>query len=174
MGAPIVFRWTGDAMEPLSRFHNLVNEEFVVGELYRMEAIEERSQASHNHFFALLHDQWLTLPDHIALEFRTPEHLRKHALIMTGYRNERKFAAATPLEARRIAAFIKPRDEYAIVSVNENVVVEWTAQSQSRKAMGGPTFQKSKSDVLDYIDDMLGVSAPTSVPIEALMPGVGG
>lgn len=145
-------------MQPLPRFHNVVNQEFTVGEVYRMEVIAERSINSHRHYFAALHEIWLNLPDDEAVKFATAEHLRKHCLIMTGYRDERKFAASSPAEARKIAAFIKPRDEYAIVSVAGNVVIEWTAKSQSMKAMGGPTFQKSKSDVLDFASAMIGVS----------------
>ena len=155
---PMLFTWDGETMRPISRFHNIANAEFTVGELYRMEAIEERSQRSHSHFFACVHECWLNLPDHLAIEFLTSEALRKRALIMTGFRDERKFVASSPLEARKIAAFILPRDEYAIVSVNANVVVEWTAKSQSKKAMGGPTFQNSKTKVLDYLADMIGVT----------------
>lgn len=159
MTAPIIFQWNGEAMQPLARFHNVANSEFVVGELYRMEVVAERSINSHRHYFAALHDLWLNLPDSEAVKFATSEHLRKHCLIMTGYRDERKLATSSPAEARKIAAFIRPRDEYAIISVAENVVIEWTAKSQSTKAMGGPTFQKSKSDVLDYAAAMVGVRA---------------
>ena len=56
---------------------------------------------------------------------------------------------------RKIAAFLRPADEYAIISVHGIVVVEWKAKSQSKKAMGGPTFQKSKQDVMDFVSDML-------------------
>jgi hypothetical protein len=160
MSAPIVtWTWNGEVLVPLPRFHNLVNEQFVVGQMYRCEVIEEASLRSRRHYFACLHDAWLNLPDDLAMQFASDEHLRKHALCMTGYRNERKFVAATPQEARRIATFIKPRGEYAIISVAENVVVEWTAKSQSVKEMGAPTFQKSKTDVLDFVAHMIGLSA---------------
>lgn len=145
-------------MEPMPRFAKTCDAEFVVGEVYRMEAVEERSMRSHNHFFAVLHEAWLNLPDELATKFATPTALRKHALILSGYRIERKFAASSKEEARKMAAWIRPPDDYAIISVHDNVVVEWTAKSQSRKAMGGPTFQKSKTDVLDFIADMLGTT----------------
>ena len=80
-------------MEPLGRHHERCNELFVVGEIYRMNAVEERSLASHNHFFAALHDAWLNLPD--------------------------------------------------------------------EKAMGGPTFQKSKDDVLDFVAGLIDVPRET-------------
>jgi hypothetical protein len=160
MTAPILFRWNGDAMEPLPRFHNVCNAEFTVGEIYRMVVEAERSQISHNHYFATLADKWLSLPENLAFQFATPEHLRKHALILTGYRDEKSFVCSSKAEALRLAAFLKPIDEYAIISVAECAVIMWTAKSQSRKAMGGKLFQKSKSDVLDFVDAMLGLSSP--------------
>lgn len=157
----LVCQWDGDSFVPLPRLLAHCTEEYVVGQFYRLDIVTERSQRSHSHYFAALHDAWLNLPDEKALDFPTDQHLRKHALILTGYRNERKLVASSPEEARKIAAFIKPRDEYAIVSVAGNIVIEWTAQSQSRKAMGGPTFQKSKDDVLEFVADLIGVSADT-------------
>ena len=91
------------------------------------------------------------------MQFATDEHLRKHALIMSGYRDERSFACASNAEALRLARFLRPRDEYAIVSVHEATLVEWTAKSQSKRAMGGPLFQKSKQDCLDYLATIIGV-----------------
>lgn len=155
--APILWSWTGEEMRPLPRFHNRVNAEFVVGEIYPLVVHEERSLASHRHFFAALHDIWLNLPDALAAQFATSEHLRKHCLIMTGFRNERKLVCSSVAEARKIAAWMRPRDEYAIVATAENVVVEWTAQSQSTKAMGKARFQESKTKVLDFASDLIGV-----------------
>jgi hypothetical protein len=159
--APVVFQWTGEAMVPLARFHNVANAQFTVGEYYRMEALEERSLVSHRHFFACVHDAWLNLPDKIAVDFPTDDALRKHALILTGFREERKFVASSPIEARKIAAFIKPRDEYAIISVNGNIVIEWTAKSQSMKAMGKQAFADSKDKVLGFVADLIGVAPET-------------
>lgn len=159
MSAPIVFQWDGEAMKPLPRFHNVCNAEFTIGELYRMEAIEERSVVSHRHYFAALHDLWLNVPERISMQFPSDEHLRKHCLVMTGFRDERSFVAASKAEALRLAAFIRPVDEYAIVSVHEATVLVWTAQSQSMKAMGKARFQQSKQAVLDYAADMVGVTA---------------
>jgi hypothetical protein len=156
MTAPILFRWSGETMEPLPRFHNICNAEFTVGEVYRMQVEEERSQVSHNHYFAELHEKWLSLPENTVLQFASDEHLRKHALIMTGYRDERSFVCASKAEALRLAAFLKPVDEYAVISVAECAVIMWTAKSQSRKAMGGKVFQKSKQDVFDFVDALLG------------------
>lgn len=157
MSAPFLYRWDGEAMVPLPRFHNAVNDQFTVGETYRLAEEAERSQRSHAHYFACIHDAWQNLPEAIAVQFATAEHLRKHALIMCGFRDERSLVCSTKAEAQRFAAFLRPRDEYAIVSVHEATVIEWTAKSQSRKAMGNRVFQDSKTKVLDFLDDLLGI-----------------
>lgn len=159
MTTPIVAQWDGEHLVPLRRFHNQVNAELIVGEHYRVEFVEERSQRSHRHYFAALHEAWMNLPDAIATEYATVEHLRKRALIATGHYDERRFIASSPVEARKLAAFLRPADGFAVISVAGSAVVERKAKSQSRKAMGGPTFQKSKVDVLEWCDALIGVEA---------------
>jgi len=61
-------------------------------------------------------------------------------------------------EARRLAAFIKPMDDYALVSVKDNVVVVFTAKGQSLRAMDRAEFQQSKDAVLQILGDMLSVT----------------
>lgn len=153
---PVVFQWTGDTMAPLGRFHNLVNDQYVIGEQYRLAEVDDRSMKSHNHYFACVKEAWLNLPEIIALQHPTPEHLRKFVLIQCGYADERSIVCASKAEARRLAAFIKPMDEYAVVIFRECVVKVFTAQSQSVKAMGNKVFQKSKTEVLDYLDSIVG------------------
>lgn len=120
---------------------------------------EARSLVSHNHFFSTLNDIWLSLPERYGDRIPTAEHMRKWALIRTGYRDERTIACASEAEARRVAAFVKPMDEFAIVVVNEATVTVCTAKSQSTKAMDKVEFQKSKEAVLDYCHGLLSPDA---------------
>ena len=145
-------------MQPTARMHNRCNAEFVVGQLYRLDEIHDRSANSHRHFFAELHEAWKNLPEREAERFQTSEHLRKYALIRCGYADHRQIVCASKAEAQRVAAFIKPMDEYAVVTVSEAVVTVYTAQSQSMKAMGRKAFQESKTAVLDYVAALIGVS----------------
>jgi hypothetical protein len=151
----MIFEWDGEAMVPLRRFHNVANSEFTVGEKYRMEAQEQRSLISHNHYFATLQGIWESLPERYGDAIPSVEHMRKWALIRTGYRDERSIVCASKAEAKRVAAFVKPMDDFAIVVVNEATVAVYTAKSQSHKAMGGKEFQKSKEAVLEYCQSML-------------------
>ena len=153
--APMLFEWNGEAMVPVRRFHNIANATFTVGEVYRMEAQEQRSLISHNHYFATLQQIWESLPERYVDHIPSVEHMRKWALIRTGFRDERSIVCASKAEAERVAAFVKPMDDFAIVIAHEASVLVYTAKSQSMKAMGAKEFQRSKEAVLDYCQGMI-------------------
>ena len=153
---PVVFEWDGEAMRPLN--HHVADRQYIVGEHYRLETREDRSHASHAHFFAALNDAHANLPDDLAGRWPTADHLRRYALIRTGYRDERTIVASSKAEARRLAAFIRPMDEYAAVSVHDAAVIVWTAKSQSVRAMGKADFQASKDAVLGFVAELIGVT----------------
>lgn len=92
------------------------------------------------------------------------EHLRKYALIRTGHRDERTIVCASKAEARRVAAFVKPLDEFALVLVNEASVSVYTAKSQSLRAMGKTAFQQSKDDVLGFLAQITNPALPAPSP----------
>lgn len=152
-------RWDGEAMVPLPGFARRADAQFVIGQTYRLEPVEDRSAASHRHYFAAINEAWANLPDHMAERFPSPESLRKFALIKAGYADSRQIVAASKAEAQRLAAFIRPMDEYAVVTVDQAVVTIFTARSQSVRAMGKAEFQDSKQKVLDVIADMIGVTS---------------
>lgn len=158
---PIIFDWTGEAMVPLHRFRQLCDKQFVVGEQYRMEAIEERSMVSHRHYFAAIHDAWMNLPENIAQEYPTEEHLRKKALVDCNYYDEEIIDCETHKAAMTVAPFIRRRDDFAMIFVRDQFIIIRTAKSQT---MTGPDkmdkkiFQKSKTDVLDSIASLIEIS----------------
>ncbi len=169
MSAPILLRYEGEGdFRVMSNFWAArADKEFVVGETYKMVEHHDRSINSHRHFFAVIAEAWSNLPDHLLETYPTSEHLRKKALVWKGYRDERTIVAGSPAEAQRLAAFVKPMDDFAVVTVKDAVVRVWTAKSQSTKAMGAKDFQQSKSDVLDFIDDLLGVERGSTAKSEA-------
>lgn len=154
---PLLYFWEGDCFRPVPRHAKECDRRFTVGERYFLDEIQERSVASHRQFFAAIREGWMSLPDGIAERFPTPEALRKYALIRRGFRDERSIAAASRAEALRIAAFIRPMDEFAVVTVAGTVVTVFTAKSQSYRQMGKVEFQRSKQEVLEFIDDLLSV-----------------
>lgn len=156
--APIQFYWDGEAMVPRERFRKLCDREFVVGDTYPMAVAEPRSANSHRHYFAAVAEGWRNLPEEAAEEFPTAEHLRKYAMIRTGFCDRRSIVCASKAEALRVAAFIKPMDQFAVVQVREAEVTVYTAQSQSIRAMGRKVFQQSKDSVLDFIASLVKVT----------------
>lgn len=155
MSRPVAFEWDGEAMKPLHP--KLADKEYVVGERYMLAPFEQRSQVSHNHEFAWLHEAWLNLPERHAEQFPSAEHLRKYALIKAGYSDSASHVCNSKAEALRLRAFLEPIDAFSIVTVNGTVVNRFTARSQSRRAMGAKEFQESKTRIMDVIAQMIGV-----------------
>jgi len=156
---PLAFDWTGENMSP--KLPKLADKFFVVGEVYRLAPHEDRSAVSHRHYFASINEAHNNLPEDIAERLPTPEHLRKFALIRAGYRDERTIVCPTKGEAMRVAAFVRPIDDFAVVECEDLVVTIYTAKSQSMRAMGKKTFQESKEAVLRIISEMIGIDAAT-------------
>jgi hypothetical protein len=155
---PVYFNWDGESMTPATPYMaRLADKHYVVGETYSLIPFAARSAKSHNHFFASVADAWSNLPDDRLEEYPSAEHLRKKALIRKGYCDERSIVCASKAEAQRVAAFIKPLDDYAIVIAKDCVVTVYTAKSQSAKAMGAQEFGESKKAVFEYLDALLGV-----------------
>lgn len=155
---PIPFMWDGEAMRPLPRFVQRADDAFGIGAVYVLSEVLERSSVSHRHFFAMVREAWRNLPEDRAAQFPNEEALRKHALISVGYCDVQTFVCKFKTEAQRLAATLaQAAGEYAIIAVNDKVVTRYTAKSQDTRAMQGPEFQASKSAVLDYLADMIGV-----------------
>lgn len=158
MSAPILCRWDGEAFKPAGPYWaKQADRDYCVGETYRLVTHEERSAASHNHYFAAINDAWQSMPDAMLADYPTAEHLRKKLLISCGYADERDFVCGSKAEAQRMREFIRPMDDYAVIIVRDDVVRVYTAKSQSKRAMGAKAFQESKTAVLDAIYALLGV-----------------
>ena len=158
---PVLFQWSGEAMIPEARFMPLCDRQFVVGENYPLLPVEERSMASHNQFFAAVHDGWMNLPENISVRWPSAEHLRKWCLIETNFFNESDFDFETEEQALRFAVFYRKVDDYARIYPHGKKIIIRVAKSQSKAAMGKETFQASKTAVLDLIESMVGVKSGT-------------
>jgi hypothetical protein len=146
-------------MWPRPAFVREANEQYVVGETYRMVELEDRSQASHDHQFAAIAEAWKNLPERIAAEFPTAQHLRKRALIETGQFKETRLDVGSKEAAVQVATTLRAKDEFAWIVVRGGVVVMREAQSQSKRAMGAEAFQESKQKVLDWVAALAGVTS---------------
>lgn len=166
MPAPLQYRYVGEGeFRAVSDYwKRRADKDFVVGEVYQLVEHHERSQSTHNHEFAAIADMWASLPERFKHEpwAQTPEHLRKYALIMTRFCDTQTFTCGSRAEAERWARNLRPLDEYSVVAVEGATVYRFTAQSQSRRAMGAKRFQESKTAILEYIEDLLGVDKGAS------------
>jgi hypothetical protein len=151
-------RWINGTFKPLGRVDLPCDE----GEAVYLTVERERSGPSHRHEFAWLRDAWESLPESLAGEpyAASPEHLRKYALIQRGYCTVREIVVADTDDAARVRAFMRPLvDDYAVIAAAGPVVRVYTAESQSRKAMGRDRFHASKTAIMDWVAELLGVTA---------------
>lgn len=158
MTSPVALTWDGEAFWPANRFWSRkCDERFVVGQAYAMDEVHQRSHATHAHYFASLHDIWQSLPEHLSEQFPTENHMRKYALIRTGYHTMTQHPCKSAAEAERLAAAIRPYDTYQLVTVKDSVVTVYHAMSQDMRSMDKKTFAESKQAVLDWCSDLIGV-----------------
>jgi hypothetical protein len=148
---PIICIWDGQHMIPLPRFERLCASQFVVNEEYPLMLVENRSLASHNHYFASLTEAFDNLAEEYAQEFDSVEHLRAWCLCMEGFCTQTRYELNTAADARVLRDVLKVQDKATIVKINGSVAIVYTPESQ---AMYGPNrmhkdrFQASKDAVL--------------------------
>lgn len=134
------------------------------GEIVLVSLERGRSPSSHRHQFAWLKDAWGNLPESVQMMpwAETPETLRKHALIATGFHQTYTLDCGKEATARRVKAALVAAEAgkhgYAIGRVVGPVVTVWTPESQSVRAMGSKRFQESKAAILDWIAEKIGTT----------------
>jgi len=143
-------RWDGESMVPENPKE--ADEAFVVGQTYTAKEAGQRSGRSHRHYFALVHEAWTNLPEHLERWFPNEEALRKFGLIKAGYCDTKTVTLGAPGKALKFSL-----DDYSIVEMGDDVMTVHTAHSQSEKAMGKERFQRSKDDVLGVLSKLIGV-----------------
>ena len=151
------FVWTGKAMVP-ARLRNTTK--FVEGRTYWLDEVSDRSWISHRHEFAWIKSAWDSLPEALMETFPSPEHLRKAALIATGWRRETIIDAGNAKAALRVAAYARGEDEFAHVVARGSTVVVQKARSQRMHGldrMDKTEFQASKDAILGWISSLIGV-----------------
>lgn len=139
------------------------------GELVTVLIERGRSMNSHRHQFAFVREAWGNLPEGLIMMpwAETPETLRKHALIATGYSNSYTLDCGANATAQRVKAALVGAEAgkhgYALGQVRGPVVTVWTPESQSVRTMGGKRFQESKTAILDWMAAQIGVPAASLI-----------
>ena len=168
MSFPLTYRGEG-MFEASSPYHRKrVDGLYGKGEMIEVEVVEDRSPASHKHFFARVAELWQNLPEWLSNDFNNPTHLRKFALIRTGYCTKRIFPCRSTKDAVDIADWVSDIDPYVICEIVRAqhgpgaVLTVWRAESQNMK-MKRHRFQQSKDDVLSFIECLISTPAPKEV-----------
>lgn len=167
---PVLFRWKAvdicvdggevrrvKVMIPHPRFVALCNRQYEDEEDYALEPVVGRSMRSHRHYFACIHEAFNNLPEQWAKLFPSEEHLRRYALCKTGYANEANYVLDTAKDAGIFARALRGSDEFAVIKITGSAVTVWTAKSQNTRAMKKEEFQASKTAVLDFLAEIIGV-----------------
>ena len=157
--APLPFCWTGSAFEPVGRHaRGECERAFGAGQIVRLVEHEDRSEVSHRHQFAWLKAAWESLPSDLMAQYPSPEHLRKIALVRTGWCTVQDYVCGSRAEAQRWVSFLQREvDPYTIVEASESVVRVYRARSQARGAMNAKDFRAAKDAVLLWVSNLLGV-----------------
>lgn len=160
-------RWV---MVPEQRYTGVAERQYSPDDIYSLVPLEARSVATHNHYFAALHNGFQNLPEDLAANFPNEEYLRAWLLIQTGWCEDDLWHLPTEKEARAKAEKTRSREPFARMKVFESTDDDgkpcWSllirrAMSQSAKSMGKDEFQKSKKDVLEYLDVLIGTKPGT-------------
>lgn len=156
----IVARLDADGLKFRETDHAKLKERYAVGSTIILSCSEPRSMKEHRFFFAALGEAFTSLPE--ALQdmpyARNFDCFRKHGLIAKGHHECSTLDCGTVAAAERMAAFIPTvATDYLIVRQRGPVVIVNKALSQSVRAMGAETFRKSKTDVLEWAEEILGL-----------------
>ena len=151
-------RWSDETFQVSPHVAGRLGKMLEHGETVQLDLVDARTLIDHNHYFACIKVAFDNLPEDIGADFKTPEHLRKWALIKAGYCTTVNTVCKSHAEAMRLALFARMIDEYAISTVERRVVTTYRATSQSYDTMSRKAFHKSKDAVLDVLSKLLGTS----------------
>ena len=159
----IACRASNGALIPTDRFTARADELFVDGAVYWVNVEAERTEKSHRHEFAWLKEAWKQIPERLAAEYPTTEHLRKRALIEGGFYDEQVIDAGSEAAALRVMQAVRsfPGECFSMVFIRGRYVFVRRAKSQSKAAMGAADFQRSKTAILEIVSDLIGVTPQT-------------
>lgn len=154
---PIPVRWDGEAFVPMPGYARLADRHFVIGQRYVLVEHEDRSRASHNHFFAVVASTFENLSDDQRERWPTEDTLRKYALCKAGCCDVATRVCATKAEADRLADFLTGQGYGDLVVASGCVVTVLTAWSMKQRAMNKARFQECKDKALVVLADLIGV-----------------
>lgn len=152
----VVCRWDGGIFRPLPQFQRQADKQYVEGENYWIETVDDRSMELHRRYFACLKTAYDNLPEKYAKRWRTVEALRHWALIQSGWCTTRTMLCKTRDEIhRRVNDELRYNRDAEVVIDGLTITIR-SAVSQARVAMGKRKFEQSQQDVLAVVSRVIG------------------
>ena len=136
---------------------DMLDKKLVVGECYRLDIYNERSEAFHGKYFATISEAWTHLPMPWDQMLPTPEHLRKYALIKAGWCDSIIMPMKSKTDAIASVHAMKLLDAYCIATATGNVLTIWKARSQRKAFQSAKEFYETAVRVFDVIGGIIGV-----------------
>lgn len=160
---PARMKWQNGILMPVGRTaYATLSDAMEDGKIYDIEIVQERSQKSHGHFFASLSEAFSNLPELHRLDIPSIEHLRKRALIHTGWAHTFKIPCASGRAMNDLWKLMRETDEYVVClpDPKTHVLTVYKARSMSKKEMRPKEFQQCKDDVLKWAWGLVGMEPP--------------
>lgn len=160
--APFPLLWRDGAFWPATPYQaTRCAEHFEIGGKYALIEYQPRNMPRHAALFAQLDEVWEQLPEGMADDFPTQDHLRAFALIKTGWHDRTSYILKDADEALKLAGDLRRRSQFSLVVVSGATVDFYEPKSQAVRAMKDPEFVKSMNDVLDYAANLVGIDRNT-------------
>lgn len=132
---------------------------YEVGKEYMLEEERAPSTKTRSHFHAALKEAFDNLPEKYADQFPTIEHLRKRALIQTGFSNTTSMVMESKGQAVRIAGLLRQYSSpYTVVIVRDHTILIAEAESEREIAKDKVRYQDMKNKVLGWVSTLVGVT----------------
>ena len=145
------FTWDGEAFtRPAAIRPGECDRFFVVGERYALVEHHERSTATHNHYFAALHEAWQALPDHWASSSQPASTCANSALIKSGYHDQTACYAVSVARRSHAVCERDPSSRRFLDCDHRRInrCQRFHRKEPPMRAMGKKDFQESKEKVL--------------------------
>lgn len=155
----IPVQWDGEAFRPARRFENYCDSQFVVGERYSIEVIDQVQAGRDKAYHASLREAWKNLPDQFDGQFPHPDDFRAYCLIKCGFCTISRIACASPKAASEALPTIQP-EGFCITHVEGAVIT--VIKPLSQKMRGGMSKEdrlRSYTETLNFAAGLVGVKS---------------
>ena len=161
-------KWLNGTLVPASRDSHAALENMLEnGKNYDVNVVLPTTQKSRGHFFCSLAEAFSNLPEAVRLDIPSVEHLRKRALIHTGWAHKFVIPCSSGKGLKNLWRLMRETDEYVVcIEKPDNVLEVYKARSMSSREMQRTEFQRCKDDVLKYAWGLVGIDPPSKADLE--------